>query len=81
MMGIFFAEDNLVGWDAPIDAECGVVPGKGAFGLWGIEVVALVLEDDFIAKHTESVGKASGYEELAMVLFGKFATDLLSVSG
>ena len=81
MTSIFCAKDYLVGRDAPIDVECGVVPGNGSFGLGGIEVVAFVLEDNLVAQHTESVGKSTGHEELTVIILGKFATNPLSVGG
>ena len=78
---VFFREDNLVGRDAPVDAEVRIIPCQCAFALGSIEVVALVLEDDFGGEHAESVGEASGDEELAVVVFGQLNRHVLAEGG
>ena len=77
-MTVLVAEDDFIGRDAPVDTEGWVVPCYGAFGLRGIEVVALVLEDDFVSKYGESVCKASRDEELTVVVFGELYGYVLS---
>lgn len=66
MFGVLFAEKGLVGWDLPIDAEGGVEDADASICLWGIEVVALVLEDGGLAEDSKAMGEASGNEELTV---------------
>ena len=80
-MGVFFAEDSVFVRNHPVDAEVGVVPSNGAFGLWGVVVVALVLEDGFVAQYGKAMGKATRHEELAVVVLGEQAGDVLPERG
>ena len=78
MVFVLLRQYRLVGGDAPVDGEVGVVPGDGALGLRGVEAVALVLEDHLLAQHAEPVGEAPGDEELAVVAPGEFDRHMLS---
>ena len=71
MITVLVAEDDFIGRNAPVDTKGWVVPCYGAFGLRGIEVVALVLEDDFVSKDGESMCETSWDEELTVVVFGE----------
>lgn len=81
MVFVFLRKDDFFGRYLPVNLQSRVVPGNGSFTLGGIEIVALVLEDDFIAQYAESVGKASWNEELAVIVFGQFHSYMLSESG
>ena len=75
---VLFRQYRPVGGDAPVDGEVGVVPGYRAFGLRGVEAVALVLEDHLLAQHAEPVGEPSRDEELPVVVFGEFDRHVLA---
>ena len=79
MAGVFVTEDGLGGGDAPVDAEGVVEDADAAVGLRVVELVALVLEDGGLAEYGEAVGEALRDEELAVVVFGEFYGDVLTV--
>ena len=79
--GVFVAQEGLVGGDAPVDAEAAVQDTDATVGLWGVEVVALVLENCVLAEHGKTVGKAFWNEELAVVVFSEFDCYVLAVGG
>ena len=79
MAGVFITEDGLGGGDAPVDAEGVVEDADAAVGLRVVELVALVLEDGGLAEYGEAVGEALRDEELAVVVFGEFYGDVLTV--
>ena len=81
MVPVLFRQDDPVGWNAPVDAQVGVVPCQCALALRRVEVVALVLEDDLGSEHAEPVGEAPGYEELAMVVLCQLHGDMLPEGG
>lgn len=65
----------------PVYAEALVEDADASVGLWGIEVVAFVLEDGGLAEDGKAVGKASGDEELEVVVFGELYGYMLAVGG
>ena len=67
-MAVFRRQKHLGGGDAPVDSECGVVPRDGAFGVGGVIVVALVLEERNGAQYRKAVCEAARDEELTFVL-------------
>ena len=79
MAGVFVAEDGLGGGDAPVDAEGVVEDADASVGLGVVELVTLVLEYGGLAQYSEAVGEALRDEELAMVVFGEFYGDVLTV--
>ena len=81
MICVFRAEDDLVGGNAPVDAQGGVVPGDGSFGRRLVEAVALVEEDGLFGQHREAVGKALGNEELQLVLAAEFCRNVFAEGG
>ena len=81
MTGVFVAQEGFVGGDAPVDAEGLVQDADASVCLWGVEVVALVLEDCCLAEDGKAVGEAFGHEELAVVVFGEFDCYVLAVGG
>ena len=78
MPPVFLRQYRLLGGDAPVDGEVGVVPGDGPLRLRGVEVVALVLEDDLVAQHAEPVGEAPRDEELTVVVARQLHRHVLS---
>ena len=66
--GVLGGEDDICRGELPVDAEGGVVPGNAAFAVGGVVVIALVLEDGLLTQHGKTMGKATGDEELAVVL-------------
>ena len=80
-VGIFGGEDDVCCRQLPVDTQGGVIPGDAAFAVGCVVVVALVLEDGFFAQHGESVGKAAGNEELAVVLGAEFHCYMLTIRG
>ena len=68
---VLLRQYRLVGGDAPVDGEVGVVPRDGALELRGVEAVALVLEDHLLAQHAEPVGETPRDEELPVVVLGE----------
>ena len=81
MTGVFVAQEGFVGGDAPVDAEGFVQYADASVGLWGVEVVAFVLEDCRLAEDGKAVSKAFGHEELPVVVFGEFDCHVLAVGG
>lgn len=81
MTGVFVAQEGLVGGDAPVDAEGLVQYADASVCLWGVEVVAFVLEDGCLAEDGKAVGEAFGHEELPVVVFGEFDCHVLTVGG
>ena len=81
MFRVLLAENGLVGRDAPVDAQTVIKDTDTAVGLGSIEVVALVLEDGGVAQYGKAVGKAAGYEELAVVVLGQFHSHMPAVGG
>ena len=79
MAGVLVAEDGLDGGDAPVDAEGVVEDADAAVGLGVVELVALVLEDGSLAEYGEAMGEALRDEELAVVVFGEFYGNVLTV--
>ena len=67
-MFVFFGKEGVGGGDPPVDAQFGIVPGDGAFVGGTIEVVALVLEDDFFGEDAEAMGKTPRDEHHPVVL-------------
>lgn len=78
MAGILGGEDDLVGGNAPVDAERGVVPGDGPFRFGCIEGIALVLEDRRFGKDGKAMGKAPRDEDGTVVLARQFHGDMPS---
>ena len=81
MTGILVAQESFVGGEAPVDAKGLVQYAYASVGLWGVEVVALVLEDRCLAEDGKAVGETFRYEELAVVIFGEFHCYVLAVGG
>ena len=79
MPPVLLRQYRLVGGDAPVDGEVGVVPCDGALRLRGVEAVALVLEDHLVAQHAEPVGETPRDEELPVVVLGELHGHVLSV--
>ena len=79
-MLVFLRENHVGRRDEPVDSEVGVVPLQGVFSLWGVIVIAFILENGHIAQHRESVCEAFGYKEPPMVLVVKLHSHILSVS-
>ena len=72
MFCIFFREDDLVCRYLPIDSEVRVVPCDCTFALRSVEVVAFVLENNFICQYYEAMGEASRNEELTVIILSEF---------
>ena len=79
VLGVLFAEDCLVGWDAPIDAKGFVEDGDSAVRLWSVKIVTFVLEHCRLAQHCETVRKSVRDKELTVIVFREFHGDVLSV--
>ena len=79
MLRVLFAEDCFVGWDAPVDAEAFIGDGDAVVGFGMVELIAFVLEDSRFAQHSEAVGEAFRYEELAVIVLCEFDGDVLAV--
>lgn len=75
---VLVAEQQLAGLQGPLDTQLGVVPTDAGFGLWGIDVVNLISKDGLIAHDKEAVGKATGNEELALVVLAELAHHVLT---
>ena len=79
MSGVLVREYGLVHGDLPVYLERGVQNGYAAIRLGVVELVALVLEHCDVAENDETVCKAFGYKELAVVFLAEFDSDVLSV--
>ena len=79
MLCVLITQNRLISGYHPIYSEGFVQYADASVGLWGVEVVALVLEDCCLAEDGKAVGKAFGDEELAVVVFGEFDRHVLAV--
>ena len=81
VFGILVAQNRLIDRDAPVDAETAVQDADASVCLWGVEVIAFVLEDCCLAEDGKAVGEAFRHEELTVVVFGEFHGNVLAVGG
>lgn len=81
MLGVFLGKDDFVGRYLPVDAKAVVENRDASFGLWSIEVVALVLADGGLAEDGKAVGKATGDEDLTVVGITELYSHMLAVGG
>lgn len=79
--GVLGGEDDICCGELPVDAEGGVIPGDAAFAVGSVVVIALVLEDGLLAQHGKTMGKATGDEELAVVLGTELHGHMLAEGG
>lgn len=63
----------MVCWYAPIYTESVIYQLDSAFALWLIKIVALVLENSFVAQHGKTVCKTAWNEQLQVVIFAEFS--------
>ncbi len=80
MTKILGAKDYLINRNLPVDAEGFVLDGDAAVGFRRIEVVTLVLEDCGLAENGKAMGEAARDEELAVVVFTEFYSNMTAVS-
>ena len=78
MVLILLREDHVIGGDAPIDRQLGIIPCDSTLAVGSVVIIALVLEDHFWREHAEAVCKASGNEELAVITFTQLHGYVLS---
>ena len=78
---VFLGEDTLLCGHLPVNVQFGVAEEQSTICLGMVEIVALVGEDGCLAEDGETVGKASWYEELTMVVRGEFDGIPLAVGG
>ena len=80
-MCIFLAEDGFFCGDLPVNAEAFVCDGDASVCLGVIELIALILEDGSLAQHRKTVGKTFWNEELPVIIFCEFYSDVFAVGG
>ena len=80
-MFVSFGKDDVGGRNAPVDGERRVVPGVAAFGRRAVEVVARVLEHDFLGQDDEPMGEPPRDEHHPVVLPGQFLGMPAAVGG
>lgn len=78
---VFLGENDVGGGNAPIDADCRVVPSNGTLRFGVVEVVALILKESFGAQNHKAVGHSARQEELSVVLLREFAADVSAECG
>ena len=78
MVLILLRKDHVIGRDAPIDRQLGIVPCDSTLTAGSVVIIALVLEDHFWREYAEAVCEASGNEELAMITFTQLHGYVLS---
>ena len=81
MLHVFLRKQSLVCRNLPINTKAFVLDADTSVSLWGIEVIALVLEDGGFAQYGKAVGKTSGNEELTMVVLCKLYCYMLTIGG
>ena len=78
MLHIFLGKQRFVCGDLPINAQTVIEDADASVGLWGVEVITLVLEDYFICKNNKTMSETSRDEELTVIIFCKFNCDILT---
>ncbi len=78
---VFRGEEHLLTRYGPLDGQGGVVEADGALRIGGIGVVDFIGKYRLGAEHEEAVGKASGNEELALVVLAQLHLDVPTEGG
>ena len=81
MTFVFSGQDNPICRDTPINANLRIIPGECTFLLWGIKIIAFVLEYRFLTQYHKTMSKTARDKELAMVFFREFYRDMFSKRG
>lgn len=81
MLQVFLAENGFFYWYEPVDAEREILDADAGIGLRMVEVVALILEDSSFGENGKAMGKASGDEELTMIILCQFNRNMLTEGG
>ena len=79
MFCIFITEDGGGDGNTPIDIQGFIKDTDASIGLRVIKLITLVLEHSLIAQNHETMGKALGNKELAMIIFCKFYSYVLTI--
>ena len=78
MLTILVRKDNLICRHLPVNSKIRVIPRNRTFMLRSIEVIALILEYHLISQDHETMCKSPWNEKLAMIILGKFHSDMLA---
>ena len=81
MVFVLLREDHLIRRHLPIDIERGVGKEYSTVGFGVVELVAFISEDSRFAQHGETMRKALGDKELAVILFVEFDGEPLTECG
>ena len=79
VLQIFFGKDSFRWINLPVDAESFVDDENSAVSFRMVVVVALVLEDGYVAEDGEAVCKTSRDEELTVVVFCQLDSHVVAV--
>ena len=79
MLHIFLGKQRFLCGDLPIYTQTLIEDADSSVGLWGVEVIALVLEDGSIAEHSKAMSKTSRNKELTMIVPGEFYCYMLTI--
>ena len=78
MVFVFFWKNYFLGRNFPVYAKSRIIPGNSSFTLRCIEIIAFILENNFISQHAESMCKTTWYKKLTVVFFCQFYCYMLS---
>lgn len=78
---ILLAYDSLIEGERPLDAEAGVEERDAAVGFGSIIVVALILEDGYVAGDGKTMGETLRHIQLVMVVGSKLHHKMLPEGG
>ena len=80
-MCIFLAEDGFFCGDLPVNAEAFVCDGDAPVCFRMVEFVAFILENGSLAQHSKAMGESFWNEELPVIIFCEFYSDVFAVGG
>ena len=81
MLLILVGENRFIDGNSPVYIKRGIDDRDAAVSFRAIVIVAFVLEDSCVAQNGETVGKAAGNEELAVIILGQLDGHMTAIGG
>ncbi len=81
MFRIFFRKQSMFSRYYPINSKGIIYDADTSISLRMIELITFILEYSSLAEHSKTMSKATGHEELAVVVLGEQTGDVLTKGG